>query len=189
MNDTKQDKEYPYKIGLDGKPFKLIERDGRKVRQYKSGHLADHETGKIIKAPEYTRLTPEKAADLNRIRAEQLQAERQAGIIEAVREDGADIEDIYGADKHLTKVITREVVLSAEAGASARVAGYKAIQDAAGLREDKRSSGAQQGPGAVNNALIGALGVLAGAFRAVLEEKNLKNTGANGVHIIDNKDN
>lgn len=104
----------------------------------------------------------ERKQELRLQREQEREAAKRRGIVAAVLEDGADISSFDEADEYVTKVLTQEVVLTAEVPASARIQGYKTLWTGAKALETEQSRPNQS---IVLNISEGGLGRLAGLLR------------------------
>jgi len=130
------EEKYPL-VGKTGARYYEGEYKGEPARFYESGAIMNIKTGQMMKGL----ITSETAADLQKMGVEARYKNREEGFIEAFQEDGFTVEDINIADKLATKVLTREVLLSAEATSSARVMAYEKLLKAMGRWGDIKSEG------------------------------------------------
>ena len=79
-----------------GKKYRLLEQDGRMVREYESGALLDDQTLKIVKPIENKLFTSEKAVALNKNRWEQAEKASIDGMVRAFDGRAATGDEAWG---------------------------------------------------------------------------------------------
>ena len=79
-----------------GKKYRLLERNGRMVREYESGILLDDKTLKIVKPADSTLLTRYKASELVKNRWEQAEKAAIEGMVRAFDGRAANGDEAWG---------------------------------------------------------------------------------------------
>lgn len=140
--------------------------------RYNHKNTLGKQPGSLAKQPPYKNVTTwskddvqelaERRTEARLFREQEREAAKRRGIVAAVMEDGADVSDFDEADEYVAKVLTREVVLTSEVPASARIQGYRTLWTGAKALETEQSRPNQS---IVLNISEGGLSRLAGLLR------------------------
>lgn len=175
--------EYPY-TSSTGKRYRLEDRDGRAARVYESGTVLDHENGHLIEGPEASRLTPERAVELNKTKAEMAAERARAFVLSEIRaispDDIDDFDDAWGA---IVGRIASEGFLS-DATLQSRVKAAELVGKATEALPDGRRLRESGGPASVDDRLLDFLGAIAPAVKSVLADK-IANDNSTNQHKTD----
>jgi hypothetical protein len=110
-------------ISATGKRYRVENRDGENIRVYESGAEYSEDRKCLVAAPKEYAITSETASDFHDMRW----AKRKQAIIDAVRDDGYNAVDFEDAAGYAARILTKEVLLSAEQPGGARIQAYKAL--------------------------------------------------------------